>query len=55
MTPCTRHDIHVAGKVGAEASISAQDMGHPEGEVFKKDLTQIDPPGTHLCESVGQS
>ncbi len=52
LTPCTRHDIHIAGRVGAEAKISAQDMGHPEGEVFKKDLTRIDPPGTHLCESV---
>jgi len=55
MTPCTRHDIHLIGKVGAEANISAQDMGHPEAEVFKKDLTKVDPPGTKLCESVGAS
>lgn len=53
MTPCTRHDIHVSGKVGAEVTFSAQDMGRPEAEIFKKDLVQIDPPGTHLCESVG--
>ena len=53
MTPCTRHDIHLAGRVGAEVTVSAQDVGRPEAEVFKKDLVQIDPPGTQLCESVG--
>jgi hypothetical protein len=53
MTPCTRHDVHIAAKVGAEADISGQDMGRPEAEVFTKNMTQIDPPGTQLCESVG--
>ena len=53
VTPCTRHDVHIAGKVGAELTFSAQDPGQPEAEVFTKDVVKIDPPGTQLCESVG--
>ena len=53
MTPCTRHDLHVLGKVGAELNIAGQNRGQPEATIFTKDLTQIDPPGTQLCVSVG--
>jgi len=53
ITPCTRHDIHLWGKVGASAEAFGQDVGKAEKEIFRKDFTRIDPPGTHLCESVG--
>jgi hypothetical protein len=52
ITPCTRHDLHVLGKVGAKAEISGQDMGETEATVFTKNLTEIDPPGSPLCASV---
>jgi hypothetical protein len=53
ITPCTRHDIHLRGKVGVSAEAFGMDLGKAEKDVFKKDFTRIDPPGTHLCESVG--
>jgi hypothetical protein len=53
IAPCTRHDIHLWGKVGASAEAFGQDVAKSEKEIFRKDFTRIDPPGTHLCESVG--
>lgn len=53
ITPCTRHDIHLIGKVGVSAEAFGNQVGEAEKEIFKKDLVRIDPPGTHLCESVG--
>ena len=53
ITPCTRHDIHLAATVGGELTVMAQDVGRPEAAVFKRDVVLIDPPGTKLCESVG--
>ncbi len=53
IVPCTRHDIHLWGKVGTSADLFGQDMGKAEKEIYSKDFTRIDPPGTKLCESVG--
>jgi hypothetical protein len=52
IVPCSRHDIHLWGKVGASAEAFGQDVGEVEKDVFKKDFTRIDPPGTRLCEEV---
>ena len=53
ITPCTRHDIHLLAKVGASAEAFGQKVAEAEKEVFTKDFSRVDPPGTHLCESVG--
>jgi hypothetical protein len=53
VTPCTRHDIHLLAKVGVSAEVFGQDVGRAEKEVYTKDFTRIDPPGTDLCEAVG--
>ncbi len=55
ITPCTRHDIHLWGKVGASAEAFGQDVGKSEKTIYEKEFTRIDPPGTKLCESVGKS
>ena len=53
ITPCTRHDIHLWGKVGATTEVFGIQMGKTEKEIYRKDFIRIDPPGTHLCEAVG--
>lgn len=53
VTPCTRHDIHLLAKVGVSAEVFGQDVGRAEKDVYTKDFTRIDPPGTDLCEAVG--
>ncbi len=53
ITPCTRHDIHLWGRVGVSAEVFGQSMGKSEKDIFEKDFTRIDPPGTKLCEAVG--
>jgi hypothetical protein len=51
--PCTRTDLHFWVKVGASAQTFGLQLGKVEQEIFKKDFTRIDPPGTKLCEQVG--
>jgi hypothetical protein len=53
IAPCTRHDIHLWGKVGVSAQLMGIGMGQTTKDIYKKDFTRIDPPGNHLCESVG--
>lgn len=53
ITPCTRHDIHLWGKVGATTEVFGIQLGKTEKEIYHKDFKRIDPPGTHLCETVG--
>ena len=55
VTPCTRHDIQLSGKVGVSAEVMGVELGKSEKDIYQKDFTRIDPPGTKLCESVGQS
>ena len=52
IVPCSRHDIHLIGKVGVSAEAFGQDVGKAEKDIFNKDFTRIDPPGTRLCEEV---
>lgn len=51
--PCTRTDLHFIVKVGASAQAFGQQLGEVESEIFKKDFTRVDPPGTRQCEEVG--
>jgi hypothetical protein len=53
IAPCTRHDIHLWGKVGVSAQLMGIGVGSTTKDIYKKDFTRIDPPGNHLCESVG--
>jgi len=53
VTPCTRHDIHLWAKVGASAEAFGQKVAETTKDVYSKDFSRIDPPGTALCESVG--
>ncbi|MGA2559868.1 MAG: hypothetical protein ABSF17_09330 [Terracidiphilus sp.] len=55
ITPCTRHDIHLWGKVGASAEAFGQNVGSSEKTIYEKQFTRIDPPGTKLCEEVGKT
>ena len=55
VSPCTRHDIQLSGKVGVSAEVMGVELGKSEKDIYQKDFTRIDPPGTKLCESVGQS
>ena len=50
--PCTRHEIQLWGKVGVSAEAFGQDVGKAEKEIFHKDFTRIDPPGTKQCDAV---
>ena len=53
IVPCTRHDIHLWGKVGVSAQLMGIAVGQTSKDIYKTDFTRIDPPGTKLCESVG--
>jgi hypothetical protein len=53
IAPCTRHDIHLWGKVGASTEVFGVQVGKTEKNIYQKDFVRIDPPGTKLCESVG--
>jgi hypothetical protein len=53
IAPCTRLDVHLWGKVGVSAQLLGMAMGSAGKDIFKRDFTHIDPPGNHLCESVG--
>jgi len=52
ITPCTRQDITLAGKVGASAEAFGQDLGSATKEIFSQTFTNVDPPGTPLCENI---
>lgn len=53
LTPCTRTDLHVDVTVGVSAQVLGQSLGKNNKQVYQKDITSIDPPGTGLCESIG--
>lgn len=52
--PCTRTDLHLIVKVGASAQAFGQQIAEKESEIFKKDFTRVDPPGTRQCEEIVQ-
>ena len=53
ITPCTRTDLRLLVKVGTHAEAFGFQAESAEKDIFKKDSTRIDPPGTHLYKSVG--
>jgi hypothetical protein len=52
LTPCSRQDITLLGVVGASAQAFGESLGESRKEIFKKQLTKIDPPGTKLCKDL---
>lgn len=53
LTPCTRTDLHVDVTVGVSAQVLGQSLGKSNKQVYEKDITEVDPPGAGLCESIG--
>jgi hypothetical protein len=53
IVPCTRTDLHLWVKVGASAQAFGMELGKTDQEIFKKDVTRIEPPGVRLCEEAG--
>jgi hypothetical protein len=53
IAPCTRYDITLLGKVGVSAEAFGQEVAKTDKEIFHKDFTNIDPPGSRLCEQTG--
>lgn len=51
-TPCSRQDVTLLGVVGASAQAFGESLGESRKEIFKKQLTKIDPPGTKLCKDL---
>jgi hypothetical protein len=52
--PCSRSDITLSANVGASAEAFKASVGKTEKNIFKKQITHIEPPGVPLCESVGE-
>jgi hypothetical protein len=52
LTPCSRQDISLLGVVGASAQAFGESVGESRKEIFKKQVTKIDPPGTKLCKDL---
>jgi hypothetical protein len=52
LTPCSRQDITLLGVVGASALAFGESVGESRKEIFKKQLTKIDPLGTKLCKDL---
>lgn len=50
MVPCTRTDLHMAVKVGANAKAFGQAVGDADQEIFKKDMTRVQPSENALCD-----
>ena len=55
ITPCSRADLSMVGKVGATAEAWGQNIGNVSKDVFNKSITKVDPPGMKLCEDIGKS
>ncbi len=51
--PCTRHDISLSGKVGFSAEAFGQPLAEENQEIFSTDLSYVDPPGSGLCDGLG--
>jgi len=52
LKPCSRQDIALLGVAGASAQAFGESLGESRKEIFKKQLTKIDPPGTKLCKDL---
>jgi hypothetical protein len=52
--PCSRSDITLSANVGASAEAFKVSVGKTDKNIFKKQITHIEPPGVPLCESVGK-
>ncbi len=50
ITPCERHELSVAARVGANAEAFGQSVLESEKEIFKKNVVPIDPPTAKLCQ-----
>jgi hypothetical protein len=50
MVPCTRNDLHMSVKVGANAKAFGQAVGDADHTIFEKGLTDIRPSENALCD-----
>lgn len=54
ITPCSRADLNLVGKVGVSAVAWGQNAGSLSKDIFRKEMTRVDPPGMKLCEDIGK-
>jgi hypothetical protein len=52
LTPCSRADVTLLGVAGTSAQAFGESLGETRKEIFKKQITKIDPPGTKLCKDL---
>ncbi len=52
MVACTRTDLHMSAKVGANAKAFGAAVGDVDKEIFKKDITRVVPSENMLCKGV---
>jgi len=55
ITPCSRYDLIFSAQVGASAELVGVSLGNLNKEIYKKQMTRVDPPGTTLCENIGKN
>lgn len=54
ITPCSRADLNLVGKIGVSAVAWGQSVGSLSKDIFRKEMTKVDPPGMKLCEDIGK-
>ena len=54
ITPCSRSDLNLVAKVGVSAVAWGETVGSLSKDIYRKDITKVDPPGMRLCESLGK-
>ena len=55
ISPCSRYDLIFSAQVGASAELVGVSLGTLNKEIYKKQMTRIDPPGMALCENIGKN
>ena len=54
ITPCSRYDLSLVAQVGASAELVGISLGKLNKDIYKKEMTKVDPPGMALCENIGK-
>jgi hypothetical protein len=55
ISPCSRYDLNIVASVGASAEAWGQSIASINKEIYRKDMTKVDPPGMKLCEDIGKN
>jgi hypothetical protein len=52
-TPCTRTDLNFLVRVGASAQAFGKEVAKVSEEIFRKQVSRVNPPGVKLCDGIG--